>query len=256
MQSASQPGCAARPDRDDRRVVLETDAVVEHHAALLGFNADELLRMDVSVEFLRHGLQLEDMTVGLPKRLGDGHRLVNEVRVGRDQVDVRRDHQHLAKRQQRLQRGHPPAADHNPRRRPHVSAPARDPAAQQPTMPRTLSGAPHGCIRVSIRTSTVELCTAAEPSAPAWRTPGGREHHDSSLRHVAETTESGHESGHGFDGAGSRLCRRVAGFAINRKLADQRRAWFGHYDLNDFRFLGVRKRKLAEERRKAAVPAR
>ncbi len=50
--------------------------------------------------------------------------------------------------------------------------------------------------------------------------------------------------------------RRVAGFAINRKLADQRRAWFTHYDLNDFRCLGVRRRKLAEERRKAAVPAR
>jgi hypothetical protein len=53
-----------------------------------------------------------------------------------------------------------------------------------------------------------------------------------------------------------RLRRRVAGFAIKRKLADQRRAWFTHYDLNDFRCLGVRLRKLAEERRKAAVPAR
>jgi hypothetical protein len=39
-------------------------------------------------------------------------------------------------------------------------------------------------------------------------------------------------------------------------LTDQEGVWFGHYDLNDFRFLGVRKRKLAEERRKAAVPGR
>jgi hypothetical protein len=40
------------------------------------------------------------------------------------------------------------------------------------------------------------------------------------------------------------------------ELADQERVWFGRYDLNDFRFVGVRKRKLAEERRKAAVPGR
>ena len=40
------------------------------------------------------------------------------------------------------------------------------------------------------------------------------------------------------------------------ELDDQEGVWFGHYDLNDFRFLGVRKRKLAEERRKAAVPGR
>jgi hypothetical protein len=40
------------------------------------------------------------------------------------------------------------------------------------------------------------------------------------------------------------------------ELADQEGVRFGHYDLNDFRFLGVRKRKLAEERRKAAVPGR
>ena len=40
------------------------------------------------------------------------------------------------------------------------------------------------------------------------------------------------------------------------ELADQEGVWFGHYDLNDFRFLGVTKRKLAEGRRKAAVPAR
>jgi hypothetical protein len=40
------------------------------------------------------------------------------------------------------------------------------------------------------------------------------------------------------------------------ELADQEGVCFGHYDLNDFRFLGVRKRKLAEERRKAAVPGR
>jgi uncharacterized membrane protein YccC len=53
-----------------------------------------------------------------------------------------------------------------------------------------------------------------------------------------------------------RLRRRVAGFAINRKLADPGRPRFGHYDLNDFRCLGVRQRKLADERRKAAVPAR
>jgi hypothetical protein len=44
--------------------------------------------------------------------------------------------------------------------------------------------------------------------------------------------------------------------AINRKLADQRRSWFGRQDLNDLRCLGVRPRKLAEERRKAAAPAR
>ena len=40
------------------------------------------------------------------------------------------------------------------------------------------------------------------------------------------------------------------------ELADQEGVWFGRYGLNDFRCLGVRQRKLAEERCKAAVPAR
>jgi hypothetical protein len=40
------------------------------------------------------------------------------------------------------------------------------------------------------------------------------------------------------------------------ELADHEGVWFGHYDVNDFRFLGVRKRTLAEERCKAAVPGR
>jgi hypothetical protein len=40
------------------------------------------------------------------------------------------------------------------------------------------------------------------------------------------------------------------------ELADQEGVWFGHYDLNDFRFLGVRKRKPAEERHMGAVPGR
>ena len=40
------------------------------------------------------------------------------------------------------------------------------------------------------------------------------------------------------------------------ELANQEGVWLGRHDLNDFRFLGVRKRKLAEGRRKAAVPGR
>ncbi len=49
---------------------------------------------------------------------------------------------------------------------------------------------------------------------------------------------------------------RVRDAVRDLELADQVGAWFGRYDLNDFHFLGVRKRKLGEGRRTAAVPGR
>ncbi|MHB8234017.1 MAG: hypothetical protein ACYDHT_05115 [Solirubrobacteraceae bacterium] len=79
-------------------IAQETHVVGEHDAALVTFNAGEFQRVQVSIEFLRHGLEVEDAAVSPPKRLRDSQRLIDEVLIGGYQADVRRDHEHLAQR--------------------------------------------------------------------------------------------------------------------------------------------------------------
>ena len=74
-----------RPGREDQRVVADRVAAAQHDAPGGGVDGRNARLHEPGVEVVHHPPERVPPRLAEPERLGDGHRPVDEIRLGRDE---------------------------------------------------------------------------------------------------------------------------------------------------------------------------